>query len=800
MALTRKSTTKIYEVQAHTPKTTCLDIGATGRVLVTGGQDRYIKLWTFENNENIMSLKGHTSVVDLVKFAYNDDFVYSADDNGIIKKWNLNTGQETTSLYGHMKTVRALHFHPFGDYVVSGSHDTTLRLWDIRVDSCIKRYRGHISTVNSVKFSPDGTWIASAGNEGALIIWDIRMSNKSIVEFNDHSSSILCIQYHPFEFLLAAGRSDGTVDFYDLEKRAMISSGENSRPRARQGVKCITFNEDGNCLFAGTTDSVAVIGWEPDKEYDSVEGTWTGIGDMKVLNRQILCGAYENNTASIHGIGIDQLMPFFNPSNVPFSHNQGSRKSFSNRTGKLRLSIGNNSSKLNVPPTEEENEQSFMSGDGQSSPNLSIEMIDDDPMEAVKINYPLKKSDTFDKKTKNSSDSFQIDKYMKTHTNGKTDNYRNYINDYSSDLDYFPVRSSPLLPNVVEPEREDFPVNNAQPPDYAPKLNTMTITKTVVRQKVDVRRGSSNNGSLQNHPSTNRTQTGHGGLLYNKKNNMASISTTDLNKIDDNQNVTVRRPISRGGSPVRSFNSTNHHHTTKLKKSESITQFNRDRDSNKTKNIPVHIITKPQPVARSKTNIDLRAAAVGSPVPHTTPSKIPNYVSDLTNEHHEIQLMTTCHESIYQALRNRHTSLQLIRTMRSTDSNSIIKNTVQINDPGVLVDILGAITEKSIPLNLDSCVVLLPEIYELLKSEYKFHNMRACDILRTILKTFLPTIRANLDQYSPARALGGVDITREERQRKCLTCREWLLRIRCLPENDKLGSTFTQLQNMITDL
>lgn len=79
------------------------------------------------------------------------------------------------------------------------------------------------------------------------------------------------------------------------------------------------------------------------------------------------------------------------------------------------------------------------------------------------------------------------------------------------------------------------------------------------------------------------------------------------------------------------------------------------------------------------------------------------------------------------------------------------------------------------------------------------HCTRASDALRVILSTFLPIIRENVDAYAPARSLG-VDISREERQNKCYECREWLYRIKMLPENKIMGSTLTQLQNLIIDL
>ena len=42
------------EIQAHTQKVTCLDLGETGRVLVTGGQDRNVNLWAFGNEKCFM--------------------------------------------------------------------------------------------------------------------------------------------------------------------------------------------------------------------------------------------------------------------------------------------------------------------------------------------------------------------------------------------------------------------------------------------------------------------------------------------------------------------------------------------------------------------------------------------------------------------------------------------------------------------------------------------------------------------------------------------------------------------------
>lgn len=260
----------------------------------------------------LQSLAGHNGQIDCVKFAYSDNFVYSADEHGIIKRWDLMSGglTATSTFYGHMKSVRTLDFHPYSEYVASGSNDTSVRLWDVRKNNtCIETYRGHIANVNSVRFSPDGSWIASAGTEGCLIIWDIRQ-RKKIIEFQEHASPITCIQFHPFEFLIAAGRNDGTVDLYDLEERKLISRTDGRSAFSGHTVKCVAFSENGECLFVGTAEGISVIGWEPDQKFDHIEGAWSILGDMKVLQNKVYCASYENQTVQIHDIAMDKVRLF----------------------------------------------------------------------------------------------------------------------------------------------------------------------------------------------------------------------------------------------------------------------------------------------------------------------------------------------------------------------------------------------------------------------------------------------------------------------------------------------------------
>lgn len=534
------------------------------------------------------------------------------------------------------------------------------------------------------------------------------MSNK-LLEFIENGSPVTCLQFHPFEFLMAAGRNDGSVDLYDLESKQMISRIER-REAGGNSVKCITFSDNGDCLFVGTTQNISVLGWEPDREFDRIESTWSHLGDMKVLNRKLICGGYENRSVSIHAISLDKVIPFYNPANVVFSHQQSSRKSFSKGGGKLKLSFDK---KINGK--DKTNEVALDSG-GLSSPNLSIEMIDEEDMGPESFPAPDHQFEFYAlSKYKNASDysnnltngdseeKYQLSKIINedhqestTIVHGfplpETDEFSykpTNIDGYSSDVDYYSPNRF-ILSNVST--HEDFTVKSAQQPDYAPKLPQTSAKPITIKQKM-----------LENHDK--RRSSPPGAVRATNLRKTSSVSTVDLHKIDEqfsSISTSSRKPVSRGSSPIR--NSVN----SKIRKSDSSNQVKNQNQ----KNLSVQFFTKPQ---RSKTAIDMKSnrssipRSVQSPVQvplqntsmyppsqmihqpqsihlqaqnfqqpvtvthhpmqspmstsHVTFSQEPASFSsfETSSEAHDLQTISSGHDTIFNTLCNRITSLDMIR-------------------------------------------------------------------------------------------------------------------------------------------
>ncbi|EDV29009.1 uncharacterized protein TRIADDRAFT_63553 [Trichoplax adhaerens] len=269
---------KLEEFVAHTSSVNCLSLGSkSGRVMVTGGEDNKVNMWAIGKPNVIMSLSGHTSPVECVKFNPTEELVMAGSKSGTLKIWDLDSAKIVRTLTGHKSNIQSLNFHPYGDFVASGSLDTNVKLWDIRRKGCIFTYKGHTDGITAIEFSPDGRWIVSSSADSSARLWDLT-AGKILHSFS-HNGPVNTIEFHPNEFLLATGSSD----------------------------RRIKFSEDGSVIFSGLQDVLKVYNWEPIRCYDTVQVGWEKIVDFTVTSNQLIGASFNQANVSVSIIDIEKL-------------------------------------------------------------------------------------------------------------------------------------------------------------------------------------------------------------------------------------------------------------------------------------------------------------------------------------------------------------------------------------------------------------------------------------------------------------------------------------------------------------
>ena len=86
-----------------------------------------------KKKENIpfINLQGHPNSVYSVAFSADGEHVVSGGDDKTVRIWSTTTGTLEQTLKGHTSYVWSVAFSPDGEHVVSGSSDSTVRIWAV---------------------------------------------------------------------------------------------------------------------------------------------------------------------------------------------------------------------------------------------------------------------------------------------------------------------------------------------------------------------------------------------------------------------------------------------------------------------------------------------------------------------------------------------------------------------------------------------------------------------------------------------------------------------------------------------
>ncbi|XP_009384423.2 uncharacterized protein LOC103971976 isoform X2 [Musa acuminata AAA Group] len=128
----------IKKLRGHQNAVYCATFDRLGRYVITGSDDRLVKIWSTETAFCLASCRGHEGDITDLAVSSNNAVVASSANDSIIRVWHLPDGHPISVLKGHTGAVTALAFSPRLSSVyqlLSSSDDGTCRIWDARQSS-----------------------------------------------------------------------------------------------------------------------------------------------------------------------------------------------------------------------------------------------------------------------------------------------------------------------------------------------------------------------------------------------------------------------------------------------------------------------------------------------------------------------------------------------------------------------------------------------------------------------------------------------------------------------------------------
>jgi WD40 repeat protein len=205
----------------HTSLVYSLAISPNGKILISGSEDKTIRLWSLPDGNHIKTLRGHTDAVCCLKMSPNGKILISGSHDKTIRLWSYPDGTFIKTLIGHTDVVNSLAISPDGTILVSGSHDKTIRLWSLPDGTFIKTLTGHADLVNSLVISPDGTILVSGSQDKTIRLWSLP-DGTFIKTLTGHTDAVYSLVISPDGKTLASGGQDNTIRLWKLSQNIPI--------------------------------------------------------------------------------------------------------------------------------------------------------------------------------------------------------------------------------------------------------------------------------------------------------------------------------------------------------------------------------------------------------------------------------------------------------------------------------------------------------------------------------------------------------------------------------------------------
>jgi WD40 repeat protein/serine/threonine protein kinase len=272
-------------------------VSADGKYIVSGSDDKTVRVWHLATGREIHVLRGHSGRVNGVAWLPDGQRVLSGSSDTMIKVWNVGqkvVGDETRTLSAFRSSVVSLAVSPVGRVGVSSpSTEPDMDMWDAANGRLLGAFVGHRGTVTGWAFSPDGKRIASSSGDRTVKVWDAQ-TYRQLLSLEGHTFHVMCVAWSPDGRHIASGGGyqDNTVKLWDAASGKEIVTFHAHE----KAVLSVAFSPDSRRLVSGGLDQTIKV---HNVESRALDQTLRGHGGtvrsvaFSASGQYILSGSYD---------------------------------------------------------------------------------------------------------------------------------------------------------------------------------------------------------------------------------------------------------------------------------------------------------------------------------------------------------------------------------------------------------------------------------------------------------------------------------------------------------------------------
>ena len=245
----------VAELKGEAEQVRAVVWSADGKLIAAAGglpaQKGEVKLWDANSRAEILTIKGHSDCIYAAAFSPDAKTLATASYDKLIKLWDVATGKEIRTLKDHIDAIYALAFTPDGKRLISASADRSVKVWNPATGERLYTISEPTDGLSALAISPKGDLVAAGGLDKTIRIWQLGEKNATLkASLIAHEDAILQLAWSPDGKTLVSSSADRTIKVFsvpDLKEMKDI-------PKQSDWVTALRFSPDGSRVAAGRFD------------------------------------------------------------------------------------------------------------------------------------------------------------------------------------------------------------------------------------------------------------------------------------------------------------------------------------------------------------------------------------------------------------------------------------------------------------------------------------------------------------------------------------------------------------------
>lgn len=244
----------IRRIQAHDSQILSLGWSPDSTRIVSGGTDRYARIWALHNSEMLNAVEEPFSWVCFSDYSPQGDMLFTASWDGEIRLWEMPSGRYIGVIAGLANQLRDLTFAHHDPGLMATAAGYFLTLWQMPGGKRLAVIREYDrEPVVSLAFSPKHPILVTGVNDGSLRVRDMEAADyDTILDVPVHKGPIYTVAFSQDGRRVATGSRDGTARVTDITTGEILAE----MPVGHGAVRGVAFSMDGSVIATGGRDGI----------------------------------------------------------------------------------------------------------------------------------------------------------------------------------------------------------------------------------------------------------------------------------------------------------------------------------------------------------------------------------------------------------------------------------------------------------------------------------------------------------------------------------------------------------------